>query len=177
MKKSERYAEIGRELVADVGATVLFHRTSLSGRAMVKRKIIAGPWPTTTRRRLYIIAHECGHIFHDHRRQSPAYVQEFEAEMYAREALMQFDIEPVEKDIENGDLYIMRKLVQASRRGLKSVDGRVWRHLRMDRFGDEQTALAILRERGRSYSSWDFARFLSGASPMDDEESVLWEVS
>ena len=56
------------------------------GRASAEKKRIKVPGPTT-RRRLYIYAHECGHVAMNHRGQKHSYIQEYEAEMYAHEVL------------------------------------------------------------------------------------------
>ena len=69
---AQRYAQLGRVLLEEVGLSVAQVQPSsgLHGRvtSLLGAVFIVAPWPTTTRKRLYILAHECGHVHHAHGR-------------------------------------------------------------------------------------------------------------
>lgn len=85
-----RYAAIGKAWLKEFDVTIGSARRTLSGRAFVQDRRIDAPWPTTSRKRLYLVAHEIGHIALNHLGQLPVYVREFEAEQFAH-ALMRRD--------------------------------------------------------------------------------------
>jgi len=97
-----------------------YHERGLRGRAFVKSKRILVPHPTT-RRRLYVFAHECGHVALRHGSR-PRHRQELEAELYAQDALRRHGIEVPEREVEIGRRYVAQKIVRAIRRRAKKVD-------------------------------------------------------
>ena len=123
-----RYAQLGRVLLAEVGMTEsqVEPRTRLSGHAqwLLGAPFIAAPWPTTTRRRLYILAHECGHIALRHGgpgrpKRIPAHRKEYEAEHYAHAALRRHGVAVPRRMTDSARRYVGRKISQALKRGAK----------------------------------------------------------
>jgi len=88
------------------------NRTSLNGRAFYPRKIIA-PWPTTTANRLYILAHEVGHIVlcHCKNNDKPEFIGELEAEGWAHDELRRLGV-PVPPDMTSGGKAYVRRCRQ-----------------------------------------------------------------
>jgi hypothetical protein len=74
------------------------------------------PWPTNTRKRLYILAHEIAHVVLDHKRQRPAYVQEFEAETFAHGLMRLFGIRVPRKMTVGAQQYVRRKILARPQR-------------------------------------------------------------
>ena len=117
------YAAIARTWVRCYGIWYVLPSASLAGSAFVDCRIITAPWPATTRRELYIVAHEIGHVALGHRaRQLPVYVQEFEAERFAI-ALMRRAGLAVPRDMTaRGKRYVALKIERAFRRGARWID-------------------------------------------------------
>jgi hypothetical protein len=98
-KARDRYAVIAGRLKAAAGVREHIEHKKISGRAwMATGRILA---PTgITRRQLYVLAHECGHIvLHSTRRRwnKPNHVIEHEAEVFAHRALRRYGLEVPEK--------------------------------------------------------------------------------
>jgi len=118
-----RCREAAAAMAREAGvARIEYHARGLRGRAFTKSRRILVPEPTT-RRRLYVFAHECGHVAlrHGHR---PRHAQEYEAELYAQEALRRHGIQVPEKEILNGRRYVAQKIVRALNRRAKRLDAR-----------------------------------------------------
>ena len=83
-----RYAASRQTMARQFDVALCEVRTKLTGRAFVKQREIEVPWPTTTRKRLYIVAHEIGHVVLGHAgNRLPAYKREYQAEQFAHELL------------------------------------------------------------------------------------------
>lgn len=94
----------------------------LSGRALITSRIVHAPLPANTRRRLYILAHEIGHIALGHTNKLPRYVEEYEAESFAHVLLRRFHISVPRASTDNAKRYVRRKIAQALKRGLSALD-------------------------------------------------------
>ena len=76
-----------------------------------------------TRCRLYICAHEAGHVAKGHKRGNGySHRHEYEAERYAHEALRRHGIALPRKELERGTEYVAEKIHQAIRRGANNID-------------------------------------------------------
>lgn len=118
---SRRCEAVAAVMASEAGvARVVHHERGLRGRAFPAKRMIVVPRPST-RRRLYVFAHECGHVALGHGRK-PRHRQEFEAERYAQEAMRRHGVEIPEKELLIGRRYVARKIVQALRRGAKRID-------------------------------------------------------
>ena len=125
-ESSAKFAEIGMRMVKEADIREVKPRKSLSGCAYVEERTIEAPWPTTTRKRLYILAHECGHVVLNHRgRKKPRYVEEYEAEQYAIETLRKHDVAVPADMLKRAKAYVARKIRQAEARGAKSIDSKI----------------------------------------------------
>jgi hypothetical protein len=128
---AERYAQLGCDLLATVGldqpTTV---RKTLSGRAGRRRDgsiSLACPWPTTTRRRLYIAAHEVAHIVLHYRVDGTRirqlqHVKEYEAEQWAHRWLREHGVAVPRKETDRARRYVRAKINQAIKNGAKTID-------------------------------------------------------
>ena len=96
----------------------------MSGRNPVG--VIHVPSPTT-RRRLYVFAHECGHVVLGHDGRVPYHRQEFEAERWAHAALRRHGIAVPEKETLRAKQYVARKIHKAVVRGAKRIDRESYR--------------------------------------------------
>jgi hypothetical protein len=120
---AQRCQEVAREMAREAGvARIEYHERGLRGRAIIGTRTILVPRPTT-RRRLYVFAHECGHIALDHRGRRPRHRQEYEAERYALEAMRRHGVAVPEAEILAGKRYVAAKILRAIRSGAKQVDG------------------------------------------------------
>src|SRR4030095_917748 len=107
---AERYAELGRRWLAEFKVTIGQARTNLSGRAWVERRVIDAPWPTTTRKRLYIVAHEIAHVALGHvGKRLRAYIREYQAERFAHDLLRREGLAVPRAMSERAKRYVARK--------------------------------------------------------------------
>lgn len=60
--------------------------SSCKGSACGRQRAVSAPTPTT-RARLYVVAHECGHVALQRKGNKPTYLREYEAEIYAHQAM------------------------------------------------------------------------------------------
>lgn len=118
----ERYAAIGAVWMARFNVTLSKARTGLHGCAHVETRKIEAPWPTTSRKRLYILAHEIGHVALDHRRKLPTYVQEFEAEQFAAGLMRASGVAVPRAMTDRAKRYIRTKIGRAHARFVRWVD-------------------------------------------------------
>ena len=91
----ERYAAIAEALKLEAGVTRHYEHKEISGLAFTSEGKILAP-AGVTRRQLYVLAHECGHmVLHSapHTRTKPSHVKEHEAETYAHRAFARYGIE------------------------------------------------------------------------------------
>jgi hypothetical protein len=113
----QRYSALGAAWLNEFHVVLGQATSGLHGRAWVTDRMLHAPWPATTRKRLYILAHEIGHVALDHRKQRPVYVQEFEAEQFAH-ALMRRDGIAVPRAMtERAKRYVRSKINRAFVRG------------------------------------------------------------
>jgi hypothetical protein len=101
-----------------------FTRRDNDGRAYVFKKIIETADPITVDR-LYVVAHECGHIALQHGpRNLWGHRNEFEAEQFAILVLRHFDV-PVPYDmVEDGQHYVAWHIEQdVHQHGRREIDG------------------------------------------------------
>lgn len=127
---AERYADIGRKLIAEVGVAEadVIVSSGLTGWVKFSEPLqFKAPWPATTRKRLYVVAHECGHValHKPPRRSKPVYKIEFEAEQYAIEALRRHGVAVPKCMVEAGRGYVARKIARARRRGAKFIEPKI----------------------------------------------------
>jgi hypothetical protein len=114
---AERLYGIAISILKEAGVeTWEFHEKGLCGRAYTKRSHVVCPKPTT-RRRLYVLAHECAHIVRNHTTSKPSHRKEYEAELYAHEVLRRHGIAVPKKETEIAKKYVARRIDQAIRIG------------------------------------------------------------
>ena len=104
----ERYTRIAELLKAEAGVTRHYEFKKIAGLAWVGRGQILAP-AGVTRRQLYVLAHECGHIMlhSDPAGQAkPSHVKEHEAETYAHRAFQRYDLEVPEKSAQWARGYV-----------------------------------------------------------------------
>ena len=117
-----RCQAVADEIMKEAGVQKLeYHNRGLIGHASFRQKWVSIP-PPTTRRRLYIAAHEAGHIALEHVRNKPKHRQEFEAERYAHDSLRKHGISISRKSTIQAKQYVAWKVKQAVARGAKKLD-------------------------------------------------------
>lgn len=118
---AERCQRVGKAILEEAGVKDVQYHNRLGGWACPDRKLVCVPTPTT-RRRLYFVAHEEGHVALDHIGLKPTHRQEYEAERYAHNALRRHGISVSKKSTQRAKRYVARKISQAIRRGAKTID-------------------------------------------------------
>ena len=122
MDMARRCAEAAENMITEAGVEkVTWSDKSLRGWGSAKYRSIYAPRPNT-RRRLYVVAHECGHVALGHNGTKPRHRQEYEAERYAQAAMKRHGVAVPRKSVEQGKKYVARKIHQAVRRGAKRID-------------------------------------------------------
>ncbi len=116
-------AEVADRLSTEAGVTcVQWHDKGLWGRAWIEDRKVLAPRPTT-RKRLFVFAHECAHIALDHqRRRTPVHRMEYEAEQWAIAAFDRHGVEIPPGSIDKAKQYVGYKIHQAIRRGARRID-------------------------------------------------------
>jgi hypothetical protein len=123
-----RLSALVMALEADV--TSWDYTRGLYGRAFIRRKHIRAP-ESTTERRLYIWAHECGHVKLNHiGRKKPRQREEYEAEQYAISTLKRHGFTVPEESLIQAKEYVARKIQQAVVRGARTIDDEALRWVR-----------------------------------------------
>ena len=117
----ERCQRAGAAILEEAGVKDVQYHDRLRGWAYPDRKSVRVPTPTT-RRRLYIVAHEAGHVALNHSGNKPQHRKEYEAEKYAHDALRRHGISVPKKSTQVAKWYVARKISQAIRRGAKTID-------------------------------------------------------
>jgi len=118
---AKRFQAIAQSILDAAGVELIeYHDKGLRGTAWAKDKRVLVPRPTT-RRRLYIAAHEAGHVAHGHA-DGKIHRQEYEAERYAHAALRRHGIAVPTRSTKRAKKYVAWKIHQAIRRGAKSID-------------------------------------------------------
>lgn len=119
---AKRYREVAADLAFEVGVKEIeYDRRSLSGFAYYSTRRIRVPEPTT-RRRLYIFAHECAHIALAHEYKRPKHLEEYEAEHWAIAALRRHGVQLPRKELLHAKWNVARRIWQELRRGSKATD-------------------------------------------------------
>ncbi len=120
---AKRFYEIGLRMLKESGVEKwTFHEKGLHGRG--SKKVIRCPKPTT-RRRLYILAHECAHASLDHRgvgKGQPTHRVEYEAELYAHEAMRRHGVAVPRKVTDAAKRYVAYRIDLAVRRHTRKLD-------------------------------------------------------
>ena len=95
----------------------------LYGKAWCKEKRLRIP-PPTTRKRMYIIAHELGHLaLHGHlkrKRSRRQFIKEFEAEQYAHTLMRRFNIKVPRDMTTRAKNYVQHRINLSVKRGLQA---------------------------------------------------------
>lgn len=118
---ARRFLEVAEAIKAEAGVSTHEVRKSLSGRAWSKDRRIQAP-EGKTRKQLYILAHECGHVALGHgESRKPKHRREYEAEQYAHEALRKHGISVPRSMTDRAKEYVRRKCRQAEKRGAKNL--------------------------------------------------------
>ena len=95
----------------------------LYGKAWCKEKRLRIP-PSTTRKRMYIIAHELGHLaLHGHlktKRSRRQFIKEFEAEQYAHTLMRRFNIKVPRDMTVRAKNYVQYRINLSVKRGLQA---------------------------------------------------------
>jgi hypothetical protein len=127
-----RFLAVAEAIKQEAG--VVHHRVvnGLHGCAFSDRGIIHAP-EGRTRKQLYILAHECGHVAHNHqwlegRGSKPRHVEEHEAELWAHAALRRHGIAVPRSMTRRAKNYVARKIDQAKRRGAKRINAAAKRY-------------------------------------------------
>ncbi len=117
-----RYAEAARAIITEATVEkVEYHDRGLEGKACPSTKWILVPRPTT-RRRLYVLAHECGHVALKHLRKEPRHRQEYEAERWAHAALRRNGVAVPRVEMTEARVHVAQEIRRAIARGAKSID-------------------------------------------------------
>ena len=91
----------------------------LYGKAWCKEKRLRIP-PPTTRKRMYIIAHELGHIALHAKTSKRSFIKEFEAEQYAHALMRRFKIRIPRAMTKRAKNYVQYRINLSVKRGLKA---------------------------------------------------------
>lgn len=139
-----RCAEIGKRILDEAGVkTVHYEDGGLSGRSIFGERTVWVPKPTT-RRRLYILAHEAGHIAMGHNGKLPAHREEFEADKYAHRVMRENGVPVPKRSTQAAKKHVAREIRQAVARGATDIDYQAFRWCR-DRFQKkERIAIQVL---------------------------------
>lgn len=116
----DRYATIAVALKAEAGVRRHFHHNIIGGLAfsgLGKILALAG----VTRRQLYVLAHECGHILLHSTPETqckPSHVKEHEAETYAHRAFARYGLEVPEKSAKWARAYVGQWIMKDRQAGI-----------------------------------------------------------
>lgn len=126
-KMAERCLAVAKAIAEEAGVESFEYLRGLRGRAYPKAKRIQAPEPTT-RRRLYIWAHECAHVALEHGKGEATHRKEYEAEQWAHAALRRHGIPVPRRATNRAREYVAMKIRRAERRGAKHIDpqARTW---------------------------------------------------
>lgn len=119
-----RFLAVAAALKSEAGVVEHKVRNSLSGRAF-KTGMIEAP-EGRTRKQLYILAHECGHVAlkHHFERKQPRHVQELQAEQWAHDALRRHGVPVPRSMTERAKRNVAHKITQAARHGAKTISAK-----------------------------------------------------
>ena len=123
-----RFLAIAEAIKAEAGVKGHKVKNGLSGYAWGTRGYINAP-EGRTRKQLYILAHECGHVAHGHGdKRKPRHVEEMEAEEWAHKALRRHGVAVPRQMSQRAKRYVAWKIDQAKRRGAKRIDAKAARY-------------------------------------------------
>jgi len=91
----------------------------LYGKAWCKTKRLRIP-PPTTRKRMYIIAHELGHLALHTKTSKRQFIKEFEAEQYAHTLMRRFNIKVPRDMTTRAKNYVQYRINLSVKRGLQA---------------------------------------------------------
>ena len=91
----------------------------LYGKAWCKEKRLRIP-PPTTRKRMYIIAHELGHLALHTKTSKRQFIKEFEAEQYAHTLMRRFNIKVPRDMTVRAKNYVQYRINLSVKRGLQA---------------------------------------------------------
>ena len=91
----------------------------LYGRAYVKKRKVHIP-PPTTRKRMYIIAHELGHLALHAKTSKRQFIKEFEAEQYAHTLMRRFKVRIPRAMTKRAKNYVQYRIKLSVKRGLST---------------------------------------------------------
>ena len=117
----ERYAAIAELLKAEAGVRRHYKHKVIGGLAWTGEGKILAP-EGITRRQLYVLAHECGHIvLHSspHGQAKPGHVKEHEAETYAHRAFARYGLEVPEKSAKWARAYVGQWIMKDKAAGVE----------------------------------------------------------
>ena len=165
---AKRYSALGSKLLASIGlAEPTTIRRSLTGFASRRSDgtiRLACPWPTTTRRRLYVCAHEVAHIVLHYtpsgkRIKKPRHMKEHEAELWAHRWLRDQGIAVPRQETERAKNYVASKIEAAIRNGamISSIARPAAAWAGVDLHDTFATRITRLR-RGAALSIWQTRR-------------------
>ncbi len=122
-----RCEAVAAKMAEEAGVASWDYTDGLHGRALPGQKFIKAPRPTT-RRRLYVWAHECAHVALGHNDRLPVHREEYEAERWAAAALRRYGVPVPRKETRRAKRYVAHKIRMAERRGAKRIDpeARAW---------------------------------------------------
>ena len=144
-RMAARCLEAADAIMREAGVTeVSYHEGGLRGQANPIKGRIRVPRPTT-RRRLYIFAHECGHVALQHTGKKRPHRKEYEAELYASDALRRHGIAVPRKSLEEAKKYVAYRVYLSLKRGARSIDREALNWCKS--YLSDQAA-RLLRERG-----------------------------
>jgi len=123
-----RFLAIAEAIKAEAGVVGHKVKNGLSGYAWGTRGYINAP-EGRTRKQLYILAHECGHVALGHGdKRRPRHVEEMEAEEWAHKALRRHGVAVPRQMSQRAKRYVARKIDQAKRHGAKRIDAKAARY-------------------------------------------------
>lgn len=115
-----RYTLVADLLKKEAGVVRHYHHKVIGGLAWLNTGRILAP-SGVTRRQLYVLAHECGHILL-HRspegRAKPSHVKEHEAETYAHRAFARYGLEVPEKSSKWARAYVGQWVMKDKQEGV-----------------------------------------------------------
>jgi hypothetical protein len=116
----ERYQLIAEALKREAGVRRHYKQKSISGLAWLQERKILAP-DGITRRQLYVLAHECGHVLlHSNPSawSKPGHVKEHEAEVYAHRAFDRYGLEVPEKSARWARAYVGQWIMKDQGEGI-----------------------------------------------------------
>jgi hypothetical protein len=122
MENAKRFQELAATMASEAGVLSWEYTNGLYGRAWSRQKRIRAPKPTT-RRRLFIWAHECAHVALEHQDSGkPVHRQEYEAEKWAIEAFRRHGVPIPRRSLTKAKHYVAETIRRAVVGGANHID-------------------------------------------------------